>query len=224
MRERSIYYLHERYQKALYIRKKLHDGAWKSWLGSMGVAGGSFWGNYKYDRTGFGISLPADIVFVNIYDKSSARGSYSVCGFNKSDPHYAIRILPDHEIPNLIGDPLWKGHEDLIEDRLSGKIKFAPYRQDLIDVFMSLETRDEHIYRVISKYRTLLESYVLHEYIDEIEFEPVIFSIKISGVQYILTYRIRNERNESLSFYDGKFVSKEYPAISTTSMGENDNR
>lgn len=71
-----------------------------------------------------------------------------------------IRIASEDELPLMLHDPVYEPGKDLLEQRLKGTLKGAPYRQDLVDARKNLDIREGHLWAVLGYYEDLLVKYV----------------------------------------------------------------
>lgn len=206
-RKRSIREISDHIQEAERVRTAFFSGKWKRWCDEVKEFG-RFWGyagkkgprftTLTWDRTC--MSNP-NIKVYKIVD-----GGISFDWVYRENYSLRAALIDMEEIPLLINKVDEKAQE-FLRDRLEGKIKYIPYRQDLLDRYEGFEPRSARLHRVIAYNRKLLTRWVFEKYKDTIydRYNRIAIVLTVSGARYVFT----NCNNKGFEMLDGNLIFHE---------------
>jgi len=161
---RPILDIHRRLQALYQRRKEDFEKLWKPWC-KASKSVGEFWGK-RTPVEGFSLE---QVLKSNPFRIRWSDDGYSPSGICESDKEDLLKIIDPKELPLLINDQYWNGTH-LVEDLLKGKGKIKPsvFRQDLIDEYLHLEHKSNHLYHLMGLYENILIRHITDTYYQNI--------------------------------------------------------
>jgi hypothetical protein len=140
-------------------RKTIHETQWLPMFQAIKKAGPSVWG-YRRHKNGH---LDKNTRAISTVEKSSYHDGDSISNraYNDGDPEW-ILTQPLEELPLYMGDAEALSKECLqaLRDRMSGKIPQVPYRQDLIDLYETVDDLFNAQYKIIGECTERIQKYI----------------------------------------------------------------
>jgi len=140
-------------------RQTIHETKWLPMIQAIKKAGPSVWG-YRRHKNGH---LNKNSRVISTVEKSFYQNCDSISNniHNDIDPEW-ILTQPLEELPLYMGDAEALSKECLqaLRDRMSGKIPQVPYRQDLIDLYETVDDLFDAQYKIIGECTERIQKYI----------------------------------------------------------------
>lgn len=155
----SLIEVEKKRHAAVAKRKTIHETQWIPMFQAIKKAGPSVWG-FKRHKNGH---LNKNSRVISTVEKSGWHDGDSISNdtHNNRDPEW-ILTQPLEELPLYIGDAEALSKECLqaLRDRMSGKIPQVPYRQDLIDLYETVDDLFDAQYKIIGECTERIQKYI----------------------------------------------------------------
>lgn len=155
----SLIEVEKKRHAAVAKRNEIHTTQWLPMFKAIKKAGPSVWGHPRHKNG----HLNKDTRIISTVEKSCCHEGDTISNraHNNRDPKW-ILTQPLEELPLYMGDSeaLSKEQLEALKDRLSGKSSEIPHRQDLIDLYESIEKQFSVQYKIIGECTERIQRYI----------------------------------------------------------------
>ena len=141
-------------------RQAIHETKWLPMFKEIKKAGPSVWGYHRHHKNGH---IDKNSKIISTVEKSGYHDGDSISNraHNDRDPEW-ILTQPLEELPLYMGDSeaLSKEQMQALRDRMSGKRSQIPYRQDLIDLYETINGLFDAQYKIIGECTERIQKYI----------------------------------------------------------------
>lgn len=155
----SLIEIEKKRYAAVAKRTEIHTTKWHSMFETIKKAGPSVWG-YQRHKNGH---LNKNCRVVSTVEKCCYTNGDTISNksYNDRDPQW-ILTQPIEELPLYMGnsEALSEKQMDTLRDRMSSAVPQIPYRQDLIDLYETIEDLFNAQYKIIGECTERIEKYI----------------------------------------------------------------